>query len=116
MDTLNNELCSHNINDIICECIESQNIKQHIDTCCIHDEEYAVICECDKMYCKYCDTLCDKPHSIYTIGSWKKHILQQMGNFRYKLTNKITGLNCIIEIVNDSSSIIKQYEDIIDNI
>jgi hypothetical protein len=68
------------------------------------------------MYCYKCENICNG----YTIEEWKKQILLQMDNFKSKLTNKIKGLNCIIEItmnVNDDydyTSFVKQLDDIID--
>ena len=87
-----------------------------IDICPIHNEEYTSICECDSVYCKKCDSICDKSHHIHPLGYFKKQVLMQMKELLNKLINKIKGLKCIIEIMNDYKSIIKKIDDIIDTI
>jgi hypothetical protein len=126
-------ICLHNLNnELICnQCYTS--FKQEdvieiisynndvVEICPIHNEEYVCICECDKLYCKNCDELCDSSHTTHTtIGYYKKQSLLQMKNLRAKLNNQINGLNCIIDIIilnhysDEVKSIIKQFEDIID--
>jgi hypothetical protein len=86
------------------------------ELCTIHNEEYILVSD-DNMYCDKCDTSCD--HVYNTIEEWKKQTLIEMQKFEDKLNNKIKGLNCICEIINnhvDNNSIIKQIEDIIDTI
>ena len=85
-----------------------------IELCNIHNDEYVVICECNRMYCKKCEDLCNKSHPKYTIGAWKKQVLIEMQKSKDRLTNKLKVLNIIIEmIMNNHNSIIKQIEDII---
>jgi hypothetical protein len=83
-----------------------------IELCDIHNKPYTLICKNDKVYCEKCE--CDIL-SMYAIDGWKKQTLLQMKNFEDKLNNKIKGLNCIAELLNNRE-IIKQIDDIIDTI
>ena len=87
-----------------------------MENCSLHNDEYVGICGCERLYCKKCDTFCDKSHPVYIKGYWKKQTLIEMQKFEDKLNNKIKGLICIGELTMNNSSIIKQIEDIIDTI
>jgi hypothetical protein len=101
-----------NNNDTIC-----------VDVCPEHNEEYTKICSCDNFYCDKCDNF-NNVHTydrsgIYTIMDWKKQTLQIMENYKFKLNNKVKGLNCIIEIIHPNKElhpITKQLYDIVDTI
>ena len=87
----------------------------YIDICPKHNEPYTIASKLDDMF--YCDKCISPLFCIYTTEEWKEEILTKIEKIKYKLTNKINGLNCIIELskeYKESESIIKQIEDIID--
>ena len=114
MDECFNDLVNDNSGELVPITINSNTC---IEMCNIHNEECVVVCECNRMFCKNCDRMCDKSHPIHTIGYCKTQAIEQMKNLRAKLTNQINGLNCIMELTkNEYESIKKQIEDIIDTI
>jgi hypothetical protein len=123
------EKCLYDSDELVCpQCfanfkkdnvssIPNNDTQSSIELCNIHNEQYTKICEHDHMYCDKCECSC----ITYDIKEWKRQILTKMENFRSTLLNKISRLNCIIEIIIiinkiEYNSIIKQIEDIIDTI
>jgi hypothetical protein len=96
-----------------------------IEKCSLHNEPYTKICYCDRLYCDKCEYSCNPsndPHTLalfhckYDIEDWKNQVLLQIGKNKSILVNKINGLKCVMEIIIDNKSIIKQIDDIIDTI
>ena len=95
----------------------SNEVYIEIDKCPIHNEDYTAICDCDRIYCDKCEDLCVDHIKYDNIEEWKKYVLLQIDEFRNKLNNKINGLKCVIELINDNDKpAVKQLEDIIDTI
>jgi ankyrin repeat protein len=96
----------------LCTDDEDMELMTDNDLCNIHNKNYTKICD-DHVYCNECEI----PNGLYMdIDDWKKRTLIEMQKFEDKLNNKIKGLNCIIEIVNNHREITKQIEDIMDTV
>jgi ankyrin repeat protein len=96
-----------------------QTAEPIVEVCPKHNKmPYTYICEStDYMYCIKCDHHCQSDY--HTIKEWKSVTLDKMNNLMFGLNTKIKGLTCLIELINNNNeltSIVKQFEDIIDTI
>jgi ankyrin repeat protein len=98
--------------------LEINNNNPIIEICPIHNKEYTKICKCDHIYCDHCGDSCSHSRDVCSIEDWKKRTIAEIEKFKLKLTNKINGLKCVIEMIqycDKSSPDIKQIEDIVDS-